>query len=246
MKTLKKIFKIALLILAAASAVFVLVAITDPETRAFGLFFLIVPVALVLLAFSLKDDVDGVKRKTKKPREKHFHRPRWWHDDYVVVDVETTGLNPHRDKIIELGAVLVRDGEVVRTFSSLINPGRNLPRKITDLTGITNEDLRYAPAASDYVPRFAEFIKGETLLAYNANFDVGFITAAFEAEGLSAKNKVLDVLELARDYIPDMPNYKLATMIEVFDLADVQTHRAADDALATAKLYELIKARFKD
>lgn len=179
------------------------------------------------------------KPEKKKRRGK---MPEWWRDSYVVIDVETTGLDKSRNRIIEISAVKVINGNVADTFSSLIFPDRNLPKKIIELTGITAEDLRYAPPEPEVMQRFDRFIGRNTLLAHNADFDMGFIGKAYERCGMSCNINYIDTLGLARTYLPEMPNYKLATLIEAYSLAEGgQTHRALDDALATQKLYELIK-----
>lgn len=177
-------------------------------------------------------------------RRSPLFKPEWWFDSYAVVDVETTGLDKNRSRIIEIAAVKVVNGEVCDTFSSLIFPEKNLPKKIVELTGITTEDLRYAPPEEEVIGEFKRFVGKNTLLAHNADFDMGFIGKAFERCGMSCNFNYLDTLSLARENLPGLPNYKLSTLIDLFSLADSeQTHRALDDALATQKLYELIKSR---
>ena len=97
-------------------------------------------------------------------------------DDYVVIDLETTGLDPEYESIIEIAAMRVNGNAVVDSLSSLINPGYEIDEFITDLTGITNEMLASAPPIEDYLPEFLEFIKDSVLVGHNVNFDINFIT----------------------------------------------------------------------
>lgn len=157
-------------------------------------------------------------------------------NSYIVLDLETTGLSARSDEIIEVAMLKFVNGKEVDRFHSLVRPSCQLPKKIIQLTGITDEDLKTAPAIEDIAPQMWRFIQGYTLVGYNVPFDIGFIKAMFERLGYEGNFECVDVLQLARKAYPNMPNHKLATLIAVLDLADEQTHRAVDDAICTQKL----------
>lgn len=153
---------------------------------------------------------------------------------FVVLDVETTGLNSARDEIIEIGAVRVENGVEVAEFSQLINPGRALPEKIVEITGITTAMLRGMPSALEVMPEFAKFIKGAVLAAHNASFDMAFISRAFARAGIPFDSPVLDTLALARNLYPQSRNHKLGTLCKMLDIPLTNAHRAVHDARATS------------
>ena len=117
-------------------------------------------------------------------------------NEYVVFDIETTGLNNVNDRITEIGAVLIKNKKIVSTFSSLINPGIPIPEKIQKLTGITNEMVSSAPYIEEILPKFLNFVGDRPLVAHNAMFDVGFIKYKASLLGLSVNNPILDTLQL--------------------------------------------------
>ena len=265
---MKSAFKVIAFILGILSAIFGLLLLMVSDVK-FAVVFLALGVALILIGKPKKVDpsvkigpssgIDPEKKTNPEPlqseksssvpvssgkRKSPLFKPEWWFDSYAVVDVETTGLDKNRNRIIEIAAVKVVNGEVCGTFSSLIFPEKNLPKKIVELTSITTEDLRYAPPEEEVIGEFKRFVGENTLLAHNADFDMGFIGKAFERCGMSCNFNYLDTLSLARENLPGLPNYKLSTLIDLYSLADgEQTHRALDDALATQKLYEFIKSR---
>ena len=117
---------------------------------------------------------------------------------YVCVDVETTGLNPKSEKLIEIGAVKVLDGQVAETFQSFLNPGRTLEPRIVALTGITDEMLQDAPVAAQVMPKFHEFCGELPLIGHNLIFDYSFLKRAMLNEKLSFEKKGIDTLKIAR------------------------------------------------
>ena len=169
------------------------------------------------------------------------------YDEFVIFDIETTGLSAINDAITEIGAVKVKDGEVIDSFSQLVNPGREIPEFITNLTGITNEMVKDAPTIDEVIVDFNEFIQGSVVVAHNASFDVGFIRENLKKVGLGLYNPVLDTLELARAVFPDLKNHKLNTLAEHLEVVLENHHRALDDANATKDIFlktmELLKAR---
>lgn len=166
---------------------------------------------------------------------------------FVVLDVETTGLHPARDEIIEIGAVRIENGIEVAEFSQLINPGRSLPDKIVEITGITTAMLRGMPALTDVMPDFEKFIDGAVLCAHNASFDMAFISRALARIGKPFDYPVLDTLALARNLYPQSRNHKLGTLCKMLDISLTNAHRAVHDARATSlmllKSLETMEAR---
>jgi DNA polymerase III subunit epsilon len=170
--------------------------------------------------------------------------------DFTVVDVETTGWSPDKAGITEIGAVRVRHGEVVAEFTSLVNPGTPVPAPITELTGISDRMLALAPPVAAVLPGLLAFAEGSVLTAHNAPFDLRFIVAACAAAGLGWPGfEVLDTVRLARHLMatPDeVPDRKLATLAEYFGTPVRPSHRALDDARATAVVLRELLGRLED
>ncbi len=159
---------------------------------------------------------------------------------YVVLDVETTGLNKYSDEIIEIGAVRVENGVEVAEFSQLIDPGRPVPERVTQLTGISGAMLRGQPRLMDVLPDFAKFCEGAILVAHNAEFDIAFFRRAFRAAGLPFDYPVLDTLMLVRNQYPALRSHKLGNMCKQLGISLANAHRAVHDARATSLM--LLKA----
>jgi DNA polymerase III subunit epsilon len=170
--------------------------------------------------------------------------------DFTVVDVETTGWSPDVAGITEIGAVRVRSGAVVAEFTSLVNPGTPVPAPITELTGISDPMLALAPPVAAVLPGLLAFAEGSVLTAHNAPFDLRFLVAACAAAGLGWPGfEVLDTVRLARYLMaaPDeVPDRKLATLAEYFGTPVRPSHRALDDARATAVVLRELLARLAD
>lgn len=158
-------------------------------------------------------------------------------DEFVVFDIETTGLSAMTCKITEIGAVLVCKGEVLKVFSTFANPGGHIPEEITELTGIIDEMVADAPSQSDAVKAFIEFVGRRTVVAHNANFDMGFIRRAAENAGIPFNPPYLDTLSMSRFLNPELKNHKLDTLVDFYGLGDFNHHRACDDAEVTAKIF---------
>jgi DNA polymerase III subunit epsilon len=169
---------------------------------------------------------------------------------FTVVDVETTGWSPDAAGITEVGAVLLRGGEVVAEFTSLVNPGTPVPEPITELTGISDQMLAVAPPVTAVLPGLLAFARGSVLAAHNAPFDLGFLTAACAAAGLGWPGfEVLDTVRLARYLMatPDeVPDCKLRTLAEYFGTPVQPSHRALADAQATASVLSHLLRRLGD
>ena len=158
-------------------------------------------------------------------------------DEFVVFDIETTGLSAMTCKITEIGAVLVQKGEVLKVFSTFVNPEGHIPEEITELTGITDDMVADAPSQGDAVKAFIEFVGKRTVVAHNANFDMGFIRRAAENAGIHFDPPYLDTLSMSRFLNPELKNHKLDTLVDFYRLGDFNHHRACDDAEVTAKIF---------
>jgi DNA polymerase III subunit epsilon len=159
---------------------------------------------------------------------------------YAIVDIETTGGSSRIEKITEI-AIFQHDGEkITGEFITLINPERNIPYFITSLTGITNEMVEYAPRFFEIAKTIIEFTEGRTLVAHNASFDYSFIRQEFKSLGYNFKRNVLDTVTLGRKLIPGHRSYSLGNICKHLDITITGRHRAAGDALATVKLFEIL------
>ncbi|SES78225.1 PolC-type DNA polymerase III [Anaerobranca gottschalkii] len=156
---------------------------------------------------------------------------------YVVFDFETTGLDNKIEEIIEIGAVKVKNGEIIGQFSSLIKPKKEIPEKITQITGIRNSDVQQAPNIEEILPQFMEFCNDAILVAHNANFDYGFLTTWSNKLNLKGKFTVIDTLSLSRAILPNLKNHKLKTLTEYYNVPLENHHRAVDDCTATAQIF---------
>lgn len=157
--------------------------------------------------------------------------------DFVCLDFETTGLSGQRDRVTEIGAVKVQDGEVVQRFSTLVNPKRPIPPRVVALTGISNDMVEPYPSIYELLPVFLGFLGTLPLVAHNAKFDCKFLERDLEKMGRSIENPVADTLQLARLRCPGLPSYKLSYLTDHFEIPLNDAHRAWCDAEATAKLY---------
>ena len=158
-------------------------------------------------------------------------------DEFVVFDVETTGLSAEKDTIIEIGAVKVKDKKITDSFGTFVNPQRPIPENITNLTGISDDMVADAPVIDDAIRSFYNFIGDADLVAHNAKFDTSFLKNAAKRCGMEYKFTSLDTLELARGLVTDVKNHKLDTLTKYFDINLENHHRATDDAAATGEIF---------
>lgn len=163
-------------------------------------------------------------------------------NEFIVIDFETSGLSPEYERVIEIGAALVKDGEVKATVSQLLNPGFPIAPLITNLTGITNEMLSDQPAPEKAMPRLSEFLGQRPILAHNSGFDSKFLMAEMARIGLTVNNPFLCTLRLARRFIFGVDNYKLETLARHFNIPLERSHRALDDVLVTVQLWQFLEA----
>ena len=160
-----------------------------------------------------------------------------FHDEFVVFDIETTGLSPLSCKITEIGAVLVKDNEVLSVFNTFVDPEMPIPDEIVSLTGITDEMVKGAPKTKEAVQSFLDFIGDRMLVAHNASFDISFIRKAAQDYDLPFTNPYLDTVSMSRFVNPDLKKHKLDTIAEYFGLGDFNHHRASDDAEMCARIF---------
>ncbi len=161
-------------------------------------------------------------------------------DEVVIIDFETTGLCAQYERVIEIGAAVVRNRKIVDTFSELCYPGCSIPSFISELTGITNGMLRGKPSPEEIMPKFHSFIGGRPILAHNASFDRQFLHAEMERVGVALENPILCTLMLSRRLIHETPNHKLGTLKKFINFQEKkshQDHRALDDVEVTAALW---------
>ena len=150
--------------------------------------------------------------------------------EFVAFDLETTGLSSENDRIIEIGAVIIKNGIEVDRFQSFAAPGRKLERKIVDLTGITDEMLDGAPPIEQVLPEFIRFVGNRVLVAHNADFDTGFIRAECARQGIPYHFTSADTLILSQNLMQHLSKFKLDIVANALSLPEFQHHRAADDA----------------
>lgn len=167
-------------------------------------------------------------------------------ENYTALDLETTGLNPKYDKIIEVGAVKVRNGQIIDRFQSLIRPGITLPEKITELTGITRQELEEAPDSENVIPQVIEFLGDDVILGHQVMFDYSFLKKAAVNLNLWKSEQShlgLDTLRLSRIYLPELPSRRLSDLCSYYGI-EHQAHRALGDAESTVRLYEILVEKF--
>ena len=165
---------------------------------------------------------------------------------FICFDIETTGLSANRDKITEIGAVKVVNGEVVDEFSTFVNPEMPIPARITELTGITDSMVKDAPSQSEAVKAFLEFADGEVLVAHNAPFDTSFIRVACENMGVKYDSTSVDTVVICRNILSDIKNCKLDTVAKYLRLGDFNHHRATDDARMLSAIFIELCKRLKN
>ncbi len=160
---------------------------------------------------------------------------------HVVIDVETTGLSPgYGDRVIEIGAVAVDNGEIVAEFGSLVRVAKNIPRHVSRVHGITTDMLADQPLPDEVYPALRAFVGASVLVAHNARFDLAFLRHEFGRLGLRLDNRSVCTLELARRKLPRLPDHRLETVYRhLFGaLPDgIRCHRALDDARLTAQVW---------
>lgn len=162
---------------------------------------------------------------------------------YISIDLETTGLQLKTDKIIEIGAVKVIEGEIAETFSSFICPKKELPEKIKKLTKITPQQLKDAPVIEEVFPKLLEFLEDFPLLGHKILFDYSFLKKVAVDQKITFEKRGIDTLKIARKYLPDLEHRNLEFLCRYYQIP-IQPHRALEDARATSFLYQEMTKQF--
>lgn len=181
------------------------------------------------LEINLVDDYEQIIKNSNKLSDNL--------DNFVVFDVETTGFSARNDKIIEIGAVKIKNGEIIDSFNVLINPEEKLPEKIIELTNITDSMLVNEPLIQDVLPKFYKFIENSIMVAHNANFDMAFLRNNFKKIGIDFEKPYIDTLELSRIFHPNVRSHSLGKVAKRLGVSLENAHRAVDDARATGEVF---------
>lgn len=160
--------------------------------------------------------------------------------EYCVLDIETTGLSFRTEKITEIGAIKIKNGEIIDRFSCFVNPEKLIPAEVVEITHITDEMVKDAKTIEQVMPAFLEFIGDFVLVAHNADFDIGFLKYNAGILGLEMKNTYLDTLRLAKTLFPDYRKYKLGSIAESLGIKVETAHRAIDDVETLIKIFNIM------
>lgn len=162
--------------------------------------------------------------------------------EFIAFDLETTGLSRENDRITEIGAVRIKNGEIIEEFDTFVNPGRHIPEKITELTGISDEMVKDAPPDCEAVKQFFEFCGSAPLVAHNAQFDAGFIHAVLDRNGMKIDFTYIDSIPICRALYPELKSYKLNIVAKHLKLPPFNHHRACDDARELGEIFKILLA----
>ena len=176
----------------------------------------------------------------------HGDKDMDFHQEFVAFDLETTGLSSRDDRIIEIGAVILKDGQEMGRFQTFVDPERHLERKIVELTGITEDMLQGAPKIEEILPKFLEFVGDRVLVAHNSDFDTGFIRAACERQGLPYTYTAADTLILSQNLLQHLSKFKLDIVSNALSLPDFNHHRAGDDAMTCGLIMTKLMAMLEE
>ena len=156
-------------------------------------------------------------------------------EEFVAVDVETTGLSPIMHELIELSAIKYQGNKKIDSFTTLVKPKKEISYQITNLTGITNEMVQDAKPIEEIMPQLVEFIGNHIIVAHNAGFDVSFLQSY--SQNSFRKNKIVDTVALSRKMHPELPNHKLGTVAKYMGITGEGFHRAEFDCECCANIY---------
>lgn len=165
--------------------------------------------------------------------------------DYVAFDLETTGLSPDTDEILEIGALKVRNGKITDRYMQLIHPKKPINDTVAQLTGITDEMVAASPEVTQVIPEFLEFCEDDVVIGHNVTFDYRFTKTFAGRQKLNFDHRTLDTLKIARVVLKDLPSKRLGALCEHYHIVNEAAHRAYYDALATAKLYQMLAHEFE-
>lgn len=163
-------------------------------------------------------------------------------NEYILIDIETTGLSTDWDEIIEIAALKIKDNKVLDRFSSLVKPENEIDDFIMELTGITNAELEKADAINVVLPKFKEFILSSVLVGHNVNFDINFLYDSFlKNMNYEMKNDYIDTLRIARKVLPELKHHRLDDLLVHYALPERNLHRALGDCEKTYLIYKYLQ-----
>ena len=165
-------------------------------------------------------------------------------EDYVVIDLEMTGLNAKTDAILEVGAVRVRDGRQTETYGAILKCGRELSERVVELTGITPEMAADGREPEEVMQEFFTFLGDDVLVGQNVIFDYSFLKRSAVNHGLPFVHQGIDTLKLARNFLPDAESRRLEDLCTYYHIETAHHHRAVDDAIAAKCLYDCLRGQF--
>lgn len=165
-------------------------------------------------------------------------------NSYIALDLETTGLNPKYARIIEIGAVKIKEGQVTDTYSKIINAKTTLSEQIIHLTGITQEMMEQGEEIEKVIAELLDFCDEDVLLGHNIPFDYSFVKKAAVNSKLTFEKQAIDTLKLARKFLPKLEKRSLEYLCNYYQIEHVDKHRAYCDALATSDLYQQFLKQF--
>lgn len=162
--------------------------------------------------------------------------------DYIIFDIETTGLDSSYDEIIEIGAIKVKNNKIVSKFNSLVKPKNEIDEYITELTGITNEMVKDAPTIEEILPDFMNYIGNNILIGHNVNFDINFIYDNLYRNKFDVlTNDFIDTMRISRKLLPELPHHRLIDLAKYFKIDSTNNHRSLKDCEITMNVYENLK-----
>lgn len=178
-----------------------------------------------------------------KSKKDNFNWNLLCHNEFIILDIETTGFSPAKGgRIIEIGAVKIKNNEIIEEFHSYVNPQLKIPSLITDLTGIDDNKVKTAPVIGNVLPKFKQFIGDTVIVAHNAPFDWNrFLKKGFESIGVVATNEVIDTKLLSRRIFPEYKKHSLTDTCSYLNINIEEHHRAMDDTYATTKAFVKLK-----
>ncbi len=162
-------------------------------------------------------------------------------NEYVVLDLEMTGLSAKTDQIIEIGAIKVRDNKIIESFGCVVNPKCKIPTRVSELTGITDEMVQTGRDKDEAVGELLKFLEGYILVGQNINFDYSFLKQWAVNHKISFEAEACDTLKIARAMLPANQPKKLEALCEYFRIERTREHRAMDDAVETWQIFEKLK-----
>lgn len=165
-------------------------------------------------------------------------------DDYTVIDIETTGVSSAASEIIEIGALCVRNNEIVDEFAKFVKPYRPIPFRISQITGITDEMVKDAAPIEEVLPEFLYFAGSDIIVGHNVSFDMNFIRDRAEYFGQSFSNDFADTMRLSRKFNTQLVTHKLADLTAYYGIKNDNAHRAVSDCLATHLVFQEMKKKF--